>query len=112
MFWIGLLVGVIFTIATMVCISAAIVGGRSERKRNDITNLQDELYNANTMIRTLRFQLEEKEQELFEADGYYLCIIDNLKDDIQELKQKLALETAALHGATKELAKIRKEASR
>ena len=36
-------------------------------------------------------------------------MIDNLRDDIQELKQELALETAALHDATKELANKRKQ---
>lgn len=38
-------------------------------------------------------------------------MIDNLRDDIQELKQELALETAALHDATKELAKYKRQAN-
>lgn len=36
-------------------------------------------------------------------------MIDILRDDIQELKQEIALETAALHIATKELADKRKQ---
>ena len=36
-------------------------------------------------------------------------MIDNLRDDIQDLKQQLALETAALHDAIKELANKKKQ---
>ena len=70
--------------------------------------LRDEVEFLQKSNAVLLDQKQEALHNLDEADGYYCSMIDNLRDDIQDLKQQLALETAARHDATKHLAAYKK----
>ena len=74
-----------------------------------IADLQDEVYDNKALIETLRTQLEEAQEEIDKADGYYCSMIDNLRDDIQDLKQQLALSDACCGDTIKKNKKLEEE---
>ena len=80
-----------------------------EGRDKTIADLQDEAYNNKVLIRTLRTQLEEAQEEIDRADGYYCSMIDNLRDDIEDLKQQLALSDACCGDVIKKNKKLEEE---
>ena len=80
-----------------------------ESRDSTIEDLRDEVYNNKVLIRTLRTQLEEAQEEIDRADGYYCSMIDNLRDDIQDLKQQLALSEACCSDTIKKNKKLEEE---
>lgn len=67
-------------------------------------NIREELKLAYETIAALEVDLDRAQRECDEADGYYCSLIDNLRDDIKDLKQELRVEENMFHQATKELA--------
>lgn len=76
---------------------------------SDLEEAYEVIREQQRRIDELGSDLDRAQRECDEADGYYCSMIDNLRDDIQELKQKLALETAALYDATSRLAAYEKK---
>ena len=91
--------------AELVDMLQDVLEGRDET----IADLQDEIYNNKVLIRTLRAQLEQAQEEIDKADGYYCSMIDNLRDDIQDLKQQLALSDVACGDVIRTKRKLEEE---
>ena len=71
--------------------------------------LQDVIKGKDETITSLKCQLEQAQEEIDKADGYYCSMIDNLRDDIQDLKQQLALSDAACGDVIRTKRKLEEE---
>ena len=68
---------------------------RANKAEECVEYLEKKLDAKDEQIASLECQLEQAQEEIDKADGYYCSMIDNLRDDIQDLKQQLALSDAA-----------------
>ena len=71
--------------------------------------LQDVIKGKDETIASLERQLEQAQEEIDKADGYYCSMMDNLRDDIQDLKQQLALSDACCGDTIKKNKKLEEE---
>lgn len=73
------------------------------------TELAAAVATRDKQIASLKCQLEQAQGEIDKADGYYCSMIDNLRDDIQDLKQQLALSDAACGDVIRTKRKLEEE---
>ena len=83
--------------------------GIIENKNEVNAELAAAVKTRDEQIASLKCQLEEAQEEINEADGYYCSMIDNLRDDIQDLKQQLALSDACCGDVIKKNKKLEEE---
>lgn len=79
------------------------------RKEEINTELAAAVKARDEQITSLKCQLEEAQEEINEADGYYCSMMDNLRDDIQDLKQQFALSDACCGDTIKKNKKLKEE---